>query len=160
MYLCTPSGTETKTANDLAEQMMAQGLPKTHQSILLMNCWGGGDSTMAPGKSPDMTGTATKGLTPVSDVVKTNTGYLQCLASVVAKAFGLKGYRSILVGGFPGIVSQSFTLGNIGFLAGAERVLAQIDHIQWFDSTGHNTATSGPPVGRQIGRSRSNAISH
>lgn len=157
MYLFSPSVSETMTANDLVDQMLSEGLPKTHQSILLMNCWGGGDSNMAAGKSPDMSGVGAMGLAAPSDIATIKNGYLQCLASVLGKAFGIKGYRSILVGGFPGVVTQSGTLGNAAFIAGAERVLAQIDHIQWFDATGQNTAVSAPPVGRVIGRARSKA---
>src|SRR5262249_50283899 len=82
----------------------------------------------------------------------------QCLASVVAKALGMRGYYSILVGGFPGIMSSySATLGRSAFRAGTERVLAQLDHIQWYDCRGNNTNSSPPPVGPVIGRHRANA---
>src|SRR5262245_36587715 len=50
MYLNTPSGGESMSANDFVNQLVARGLPKSHESILLLNCWAGGDSAMGAGK--------------------------------------------------------------------------------------------------------------
>jgi hypothetical protein len=151
LYLCTSEGTTVMTANDLAAQLETSGLPKTHQSILLLNCWGGGNSSLSPGTVQGAGPGGTKGQTSPGSVVVTNNGYGQCLASVVAKALGGRSYRSILVGGFPGTVTSSYTLGGMGFYSGATRVLAQIDHMQWYDCTGQNTS-SPPPVGKVVPR--------
>jgi len=149
LYLCTANGTTVMTANDLAAKLEAAGLPKTHQSILLLNCFAGGDSTLAADTEQEAGPGDTQGQTSPDSVVKTQNSYGQCLASIVAEALGGRGYRSILVGGFPGTVTSSYTLGGMGFMAGATRVLAQIDHMQWFDAKGQNT-TSGPTVGKVV----------
>ncbi len=151
LYLCTSEGTTVMTANDLASQLEAAGLPKSHQSILLLNCWAGGNSSLATGAVQGSGPGGTKGQTSPGSVAVTNNGYGQCLASVLAKALGGRGYRSILVGGFPGTVTSSYTLGGMGFYAGATRVLAQIDHMQWYDCLGQNTSGS-TPVGKVVPR--------
>ena len=151
LYLCTSEGTTVMTANDLAGLLETSGLPKTHQSVLILNCWAGGDSTLAQGAVQGAGPGGTKGQTSPGSVVVTKNGYGQCLASVVAKALGGRSYRSILVGGFPGTVTSSYTLGGMGFYAGTTRVLAQIDHIQWYDCLGQNTS-GGPTVGKVVPR--------
>jgi hypothetical protein len=158
LYLCTATGTTVKTANDLAAQFAAEGLPKTHQSILLLNCWGGGNSTLGTGATQSAGPGGTTGKTAPSDIVVSKNSYGQCLASVLAKAMGGLGYRSILVGGFPGTVTSSYTLGGMGFYSGTTRVLAQLDHIQWYDCRGQNTSTNAPPVGNVIPTPRRNLI--
>jgi hypothetical protein len=135
MYLKSPLGNETKTANDIADQMVSEGLPRTHQSILLLNCWGGGSSELRPGAAP-----GTDLVTAPSDLVVTKNGYLACLASVFAKALGLRSYSSILVGGFPGVVVDAIRNKGTTFVAGEAQIRAQIDHIQWFDARGQNTS--------------------
>jgi hypothetical protein len=137
LSLCTKDGLKSMTASDLAAQLSTDGLKKTHQAILLVTCEAGGTSTFKSGASPGAGG----------DVKATNLTIArnktdECLASVLAKALGMKGFFSILVGGFPGVFNPiSYSLGNKSAFRtdSDDRVLAQLDHIQWFDARGNNT---------------------
>jgi hypothetical protein len=71
-------------------------------------------------------------------------------ASILAKALGQRKYSSIVAGGWPGSVVQadSSKFGNLFFIE-PDAVsktnplyVAQLDHIQWFDCKGTNTAQS------------------
>ncbi len=133
-----PRGEKSLTADDLAELLDKLGLAKTHQSILLLTCYGGGAMEDRASTAPRIVGTG-------SYTVRSNSNG-QCLASILAKAMGLRGYRSILVGGWPGsFVSNDFEVNGPSFLGdgdeGTEDVIsANIDQIQWFDAKGNNTA--------------------
>jgi len=133
-----PKGEKSLTADDLAEQLENLGLAKTHESILLLTCYGGGAMEDRPQGSARIVGDG------AFDVRSNANG--QCLASLLAKALGLRGYMSILVGGWPGsFVSNDFEVAGPSFLgegdtATADAISAKLDHIQWFDAKGNNTA--------------------
>lgn len=138
LSLGTANGLQKMSASELADQLSSDGLKATHQSILLVTCEGGGNSTLKAGKFADPTGKVL-----ASDIVVTKNKMGECLASIVGKAMGMKGYFSILVGGFPGIFNPiSYSLNNSAAFRTTNdtRVLAQLDHIQWFDARGGNTA--------------------
>jgi hypothetical protein len=136
------NGREFLGANPLASRIAAAGLSAKHESVLLLTCSGGGESVI----------TADAGLSSVpSTALKIDHGPAardamapyKCFASVFAKALGLRHYSNILVGGFPGDVGQS--RGDWIFIAktagGDNRnVLAEMDHIQWFDASGRTTS--------------------
>lgn len=135
-FLVTPSGSEVLTANDLAKQLREKGLARTHQSILMCQCYAGGTSQIRSGATVGSGGVVTS-----SDLVVKKNKMNECFASVLAKALGQLTYYSILVGGFPGVFSQiSYTLNGVSaFQADGQRVRAQLDHIQWFDCKGAPT---------------------
>ena len=70
-----------RTANNLAAQLRAEGLPRTHKVIKLLMCWGGGDWHWNF-KSQQY-----------------QTSFERFFASHLASALGRNGYRRILVGG-------------------------------------------------------------
>ncbi len=136
------------TANDLAAQLEDQGLSKHHGSLLMNSCNGGGSSSVGPGQS-DLSRTERRGLsrqprsrrTPYKSLNIQNNSAGECFASLLGKALGARGYLSVLVGGWPGQVVSGG--GNDVFFddgEGTKAVLAQLDHIQWFDCRGNNTA--------------------
>jgi hypothetical protein len=132
-----PKGDKSLTANDLAEQLEKYGLSKKHQSILLLSCYGGGTSEFTTtGYTPG----ADRGV-PASMVNVRDNAMGNCLAASLAKALGLRGYHSILVGGWPGAVGpHDQGVGSVFDTIHDEPILAQLDHIQWFDAKGQNTA--------------------
>ena len=127
----------SKTASDVAGDLNTAKLNKKHEAILLITCWGGGSSTLQGTAQPEV-GTG-KLLASALATVENKTG--ECLASILAKAMGQLGYGDIVVGGFPGsfITSTSKLGGKSSFEASGKDVLAQLDHIQWFDARGLNT---------------------
>ena len=79
-----------------------------------------------------------------SDLILKNTKKGECLASILGKAMGMRRYYSALVGGWPGqfISSDPDFGGSSSFEArDDEYVLAQLDHIQWFNCKGENTVS-------------------
>jgi hypothetical protein len=91
----------TMTANDLAKELdETAGLPKNHMYINLITCGGAGmvavDDTKFMGKDGVFTA-------PVVD--NSHQHMAECLASVLAKALGLRGYTQVLVKGYPGFVN-------------------------------------------------------
>ncbi|QSA96602.1 hypothetical protein [Methylococcus sp. EFPC2] len=125
------------TASELAEMLETGGLAKSHQSILLITCFGGGSSKM---KNP--TGAAR---VPAADLIVKNNKKGECLASILGKALGMRRYFSILVGGWPGsFISSDPDFGTRSSFEARdnEYVLAQLDHIQWFDCKGSNTVSA------------------
>jgi hypothetical protein len=148
------------TASDLAKGLEHTGLKKTHESILLLTCCSG-DSSKArskAGPAPELTKTEkrmiSKGAQPFrkapTELLVSNNKATQCLASILAKALGQRKYFSIVVGGWPGSVVQadSGKFGNLFFIepdavsATNPLYVSQLDHIQWFDCKGKNTAQS------------------
>lgn len=134
-------GERSLTANDLAQKLKTYGLKRTHQSILLLTCFGGGSTTKHTGV-PRVVGIAKSESVSVH---KKSAG--KCLAAVLAKSLGKAGYYSILVGGWPGeFVSNDPETGTPSFESnpdgkGTQNThVAQLDHIQWYDATGANTA--------------------
>lgn len=93
---------ERMTADDLADQL-ATGtgpLPLTHKYIKLITCGGAGMVTVDEAKATfDSTNTAT------AIPVTAHSHETDCLASVLAKALGLRHYNQILVKGYPGFVN-------------------------------------------------------
>ncbi len=145
-------GTVSLTATDLAQQLSDQGLPKTHGSILMASCHGGGTSKLVGNKgggtlSPEegrRLDTHSRGFrTEGAALALGNNKAGECFASILAKALGKLNYGQILVGGWPGEFTPiSHTIGaKSAFYTDAnERVLAQLDHIQWYDARGvHQT---------------------
>ncbi len=145
------------TANDLAKLLEDDGLSKKHQSILLITCYGGGKSEVTGTDSTPLSDSewdelfdtlpveAVQHRVAPSSMRLTSNKIGDCLASILAKACGMRGYYSILVGGFPGsFVTASRSLGGkSGFKdqdrsagSGRKMVLAQLDHIQWYDAKG------------------------
>jgi len=93
----------TITANDLAKELDETAeLPKTHIYIKLITCGGAGmvavdDNTKSKGKN---------GVTTDIPIVPNSHQHMtECLASVLAKALGLRGYTQVLVKGYPGFVN-------------------------------------------------------
>jgi hypothetical protein len=137
--LSTPSGGRKMSASDLANQIFDDGLDRKHQSILLTTCESGGKTTLKSGELPDGTGRAK---TDQITIARNKMG--ECFASILAKAMGMKTYTDILVGGFPGVFSPiSYSLNNKPVFRAQDgtRILAEIDHIQWFDAQGKNTTS-------------------
>jgi hypothetical protein len=134
------------TANDLAEQLQDQGLPKTHQSILMGSCEGGGTSEFTGATGGELS-SAESLLSQRKQKYRVSADALvigdnkagECFASILAKALGLSGYRSILVGGWPGGFSLGYHGGSWIATESEKRVLAQLDHIQWYDAWGNHT---------------------
>jgi hypothetical protein len=125
---------ETLTANDLADQLEKGGLPKTHQSILLLTCFASGAHVWDQ---------------------RAKTGYFAnrdetCLSSIVAKSLAKRRYFSILVGGYAGMWSSACYQLN-GAPPGVTTHLknsrsrswlnspADLDRIIWFDAWGKAT---------------------
>lgn len=129
-----PKGEKSLGATDLADQLASYGLSKKHQSILLLTCFGGGGLKNKPQGAPRVVGSG-----PL-DLRSNAAG--QCLASILAKALGKRGYLSILVGGWPGsFVSNDWEVSGPSFLSDEDDAYsAQLDHIQWYDAYGNNTA--------------------
>jgi hypothetical protein len=94
---------QTMTANDLAEEIADAKLPKNHKYIKLITCGGAGMVAVDDAKATIDTGK----VTAVS--VTAHSHGADCLASVLAKALGLKGYQSVMVKGYPGYVNA---MGN------------------------------------------------
>lgn len=135
LIMTSPKGDKKVTANDLAQRLKTEGLKKTHQSILMASCEGGGRSSLK-GVQPD-----NKGSLKANNLNLRSNSLGKCFASILAKSMGLAGYYSILVGGFPGIFNPiSYTLNNKSAFRtnNNSRVLAELDHIQWFDCSGKN----------------------
>jgi len=138
-------------ASSLADLLATDGLPKTHQSILLITCYGGGMSSITSAEgNADLSGSeqssvpskaaSTRVAAKNLELISNKAG--ECLASILAKGLGMKGYYSILVGGWPGAfaTASSATSGTASvFKAGPDKtpVLAQLDHIQWYDARGN-----------------------
>ena len=128
-----PKGSKELTSNELAEQIDNYGLSKKHQSILLLSCWGGGTADFATqGHTP-----GANRMVPTSMVNVKDNAMGKCLAASLASALGQRGYISILVGGFPGAVGpHDDGVGSVFDTMNDEPILAQLDHIQWFDARG------------------------
>lgn len=140
LVLCTQTGNQVMTANDLAAQIDTDGLKKTHQSILLITCEAGGISKLKQGALRNDQGGVSQ-----SQIVIQRNKTDECLASILGKALGKRHYLSIIVGGFPGSFSPlSYSTGKKSTFWTTEqtRILAQLDHIQWFDARGVNTSKS------------------
>lgn len=130
------------SASNVAEQLELHGLSKKHGAILLMTCAGGGKSQLKAAGADGVVGAS--GLTVTADPKKV-------FAARLAKAMGLRGYHSLVVGGWPGdvIASNDNVDGRTSFEAekpddddegSSISVVAQLDHIQWFDHFGRDTA--------------------
>lgn len=89
----------TMTANDLADEIATARLPDSHRYIKLITCGGGG---MAAVDDKNATITNNK-VTAIP--VTTHSHATDCLASVLAKALGQRGYNSVMVKGYPGFVN-------------------------------------------------------
>jgi hypothetical protein len=154
IYLKESGEGPTMTANDLASQIALDLLPKAHQSIVLLTCYGGGVSewnTVPSGRS-DLSATEQRllpaGASRFYRIAQKNLQVscnksAECLASILGAALGKRQYFDILVGGWPGpFTSWSKKAGNnAAFVAGKNKatdplVLAQLDHIQWYDCRG------------------------
>lgn len=83
--MTAPKGERSLTSNDLAQKLKKYGLKRTHQSILLLTCFGGG-STKKHTHAPRIVGVAKSELVSVH---KKAAG--KCLASVLAKVLGKEG---------------------------------------------------------------------
>jgi hypothetical protein len=83
-YFSTDRGWVTITADDLAYQLMFDGLPKTHKRIRLVSCYGGG-------------------LNP-EDQISDRSQAAAPFAKVLATILGVWRYSSIVVGGYCGAV--------------------------------------------------------
>lgn len=132
-----PKGEKSLSATELADNLVRYGLSKSHQSILLLSCFGGGTAEFAtPGHTP---GTDRRVHTSMVNVNDNAMG--RCLAATLGKALGMRGFYSILVGGWPGAVGpHDDGVGSVFDTSNDEPILAQLDHIQWFDAKGQNTA--------------------
>lgn len=146
IFIKGAAGMDALSADQLAGRITAAGLRKTHETLLLLTCSGGGRSVMkvdteAMSVTPQM---MTLDFGQYGRAGPVARSPYKCLASVLGKALGQRGYRSIQVGGFPGDLGQT-EAGEYAFKAedtdGQDRsVLAEMDHIQWFDASGHTTA--------------------
>jgi hypothetical protein len=140
------------TANDLAEQLdKTCQMDKDQLSILLMSCEAGGTSefeqTTAKASQEDSSVFDAQRIYEKHGFTSANnrTQYM-CFASTLAEALGIRGYRKIHVGGWPGRViianpdvqQQQRTLFESRPNGGTtmEFVNAEDTHIQWFDSKG------------------------
>ncbi len=144
IFVKTDEGIREVTANDLAARIAGAGLKKTHEGILLLTCHAGGEATMK-------VETDNLSVSPASVTVKYGRANAaahapyRCMASLVAKALGLRSYRSIAVGGFPGALGLTAASGQyaveVSDVDGSDvNILADMDHIQWFDASGRTTA--------------------
>ena len=159
LRLVSSQGNRSMDASTLAVLLAKWGLKKTHESILLLTCFSGGSATSPAGaqgplsKGEESLPAAAQAVRrPVTSLQITNNKAHECLASILALALGLQGYYSILVGGWPGILSvdkaENPRMGGQYFFRGkedrnkADLTLAQLDFIQWFDCRGENTAST------------------
>ncbi len=89
----------TMTANDLAAELAAAGLPTTHKYIKLITCGGAGIVAV-----DDKRATIANGRVTGLPVARHNH-VAECLGSVLAKALGQRHYEDILVKAYPGFVN-------------------------------------------------------
>ncbi|MGH2390957.1 MAG: hypothetical protein ACRDIE_22380, partial [Chloroflexota bacterium] len=89
------------TADDLADQLLLSHLPPSHKYIKLITCGGAGMAAVDEAKA--QYGADKK--TPTAIPVTGHSHETDCLASVLAKALGLRGYRGVMVKGYPGFVN-------------------------------------------------------
>lgn len=123
----------SKTFNDLAAQLESDGLPKSHQVVKSLTCYGGGAAKLDAN----------------NDTLTTPTH--EYFAQLLAKSLGLRGYASVKVGGYPGTVGSTTdqkkvffpVLNNSGGKytvdSDGEYGVPTKGFIQWFDSGGNPT---------------------
>ncbi|MEM7021005.1 MAG: hypothetical protein AAF637_00290 [Pseudomonadota bacterium] len=87
------------SARDLAQQLAAQGLPRSHTVIRLTSCYAGGVTLR-----PDNSGDYQAKIRENRDQSDIDT---RCFAAQLAIELGNLGYHNIVVGGYPSTVSQA-----------------------------------------------------
>ncbi|MGH7121068.1 MAG: hypothetical protein ACREFP_19115 [Acetobacteraceae bacterium] len=92
------------TADDLADQLLLAHLPPSHKYIKLITCGGAGMAAVDETKATYDPGKPQKSETLTFIPVTGHSHEDDCLASVLAKALGLRGYGAVLVKGYPGFV--------------------------------------------------------
>lgn len=93
---------QSMTANDLAKLLLRSGLPLGHKRIKTITCGGAGIAVAdTAGARLDATGTKVVDL-PLKEVKS-----VDCFASVLSQAMLKRGYRRLLVRGYPGFVNAT-----------------------------------------------------
>jgi len=92
----------TITANDLADELLVEAkLSQTHKYIKLITCGGAG---MVRADDANVTWDEKRQVTAAPIVANSHEHMADCLASVLAKALGQRGYKNVMVKGYPGFV--------------------------------------------------------
>lgn len=124
---------KSRTHNDLAQQLMDEGLPKTHRLIKSLTCYGSGEFFID--------GTV--------DQIRAYNG--EYFAQLLAKSLGKLGYASVKVGGYPGAVCSTIDQKKVLIPVfddptGKYQVNQRGEHgvptkgfVQWFDASGNET---------------------
>lgn len=122
-----------QTFNDLAAQIESDGLPKSHNVIKSLTCYGGGAYKL-DANTDSLVGSA-----------------YEYFAQLLAKSLGLRGYSNVKVGGYPGTVGSTTDQKKVFFpvindIGGAYPVDSDGElgvptkgFIQWYDSSGNQT---------------------